>query len=258
MTEDIKLSLLQNSHDFVDEALKKAILAETDPINWKYGIFGLVQSIELLLKERLRREHPILIFKNIDDPKHTVGLDLAIKRLKLLSSVEISKIDLKAIDLAKKWRNQIVHYEFEINPKELKLVFAQLLGFSMQFNKIHFDISLDSKINFKSWNEAIKIIEYSSELYKRAIDIIGKENREPDYIWNCPNCGYETFVVKDGINTCYICGFAEEVIECFDCKELLFISDSEKYLIKDGFYVKYCINCYRRTIDDERGYPNFK
>ena len=65
MNKNIKISLLENSHNFVDEALQKAVLAENEPINWKYAIFNLVQSIELLLKERLKREHSILIYQNI-------------------------------------------------------------------------------------------------------------------------------------------------------------------------------------------------
>lgn len=255
MTKNIKISLLENSHNFVDEALKKAVLAEGDPIHWKYAIFSLVQSIELILKERLRREHKILIFQNIDKPQNTVGLDLAIDRLKKISSIQFSKNDLAAIQTAKKWRNLIVHYEFEIDPKELKLVFAKLLGFSMQFNKKEFELYLDVEVKGRSWDEALSILEYASELYERAKELIKEEQRSLEFIWDCPNCGYDTFIIEDGINCCYVCGFSEDVIECPDCKEFFFSSETKEFQFGENFTERYCDNCYhKRMHDDEMDY----
>lgn len=254
MTKNLKISLLENSHTFVDEALKKAVLAEKEPIQWKYAIFSLVQSIELILKERLRREHGVLIFQNIDNPRNTVGLDLAIKRLKRIATVQFSKNDLIAIETAKKWRNLIVHYEFEIQPKELKFVFAKLLGFSMHFNKKEFDIYLDAEIKGNAWDEAISIIEYASELYERAQKLIEEEEIQLEFIWECPNCGYDTFIIQDDINCCYVCGFAEDVFECSDCKELYFESKCKEYQVDEEVFEKYCTNCYQRRTDDDRDY----
>ena len=62
----LKFSLLENSHSFIAEAAQKAVEATNEPHNWKFAILNLVQAIELSLKEMLRREHPILIYKNID------------------------------------------------------------------------------------------------------------------------------------------------------------------------------------------------
>lgn len=252
MTKNIKISRLENSHNFVDEALKNAVLAESEPIHWKYAIFSLVQSIELLLKERLRREHKILIFQNIDKPQNTVGLDQAIDRLKKISSIQFSKNDLTAIETAKKWRNLIVHYEFEIEPKELKLVFAKLLGFSMHFNKKEFDLYLDAEVKGKSWDEALKILEYASELYERAKEIIKEEDRSIDLIWDCPSCGYDTFIIEDEINCCYVCGFAEDVIECPDCKNFYFLSETEEYQVGDESYRRFCRDCFEKRKDEDR------
>jgi hypothetical protein len=255
MTKSIKISLLENSHTFVEEALRKAVLAEKEPIQWKYAIFSLVQSIELMLKERLRREHSILIFQNIDNPHNTVGLDLAIDRLKRISSVQFSKNDLTAIETAKRWRNLIVHYEFEISPEELKLVFAKLLGFSMHFNKKEFNIYLDAEIKGNAWDEALSIFEYATELYERAKKTIVDEGIKLEFVWDCPSCGYDTFIIQDAINCCYVCGFTEDVFECPDCKDFYFESESREYQIGDEIFENYCRNCYdKRMHDDEMDY----
>lgn len=44
----MKISLLENSHNFLKEAISKAILAEKELEQWKFAIFNLVQSIELV------------------------------------------------------------------------------------------------------------------------------------------------------------------------------------------------------------------
>ena len=78
----VTLTLLDNAHNFIGEALRKAVLSEKDQGQWKFAIFNLVQAIELLLKEKLRQEHRILIFKNIDKPETTVSIESAITRLR--------------------------------------------------------------------------------------------------------------------------------------------------------------------------------
>jgi transcription elongation factor Elf1 len=257
MTKKLKISLLENSHSFIEEALIKAVLAETDPIQWKYAIFSLVQSIELILKERLRREHSVLIYQNIDKPINTVGLDLAISRLNKISGIQFSDNDIAVIQTAKSWRNVIVHYEFDFSPKELKLVFARLLGFSMHFNKLEFDISLAGKIKTEAWEEALSIIEYASELYERARKIIEEENIEPEFIWDCPNCGYDTFVFENEINCCYVCGFAEEVVECLGCGDFYFESETKEYQVDIDIYERFCNDCYnKKSSDDYYDYMN--
>ena len=75
------MTLLENSISFFIESISKAVEAEKSPEQWKFAILLLVQAIETCLKERLRWTQDILIYSNIDKPKHTVDLSLAINRL---------------------------------------------------------------------------------------------------------------------------------------------------------------------------------
>jgi hypothetical protein len=125
----LKLNLVDNARSFIEEALNKAIQAEDAPHQWKFAIIHLVQGIELSLKELLRIEHPILIYRNIDNPRETVSQKEAIKRLVRLRSFELSEDENNALTMAITLRNNMIHHEYEVKPVEVKAAFSKLLGF---------------------------------------------------------------------------------------------------------------------------------
>jgi hypothetical protein len=53
----IRMTLLENSYDFLNETLRNATVAERRPHAWKFAVLHIVQAIELLLKARLQAEH---------------------------------------------------------------------------------------------------------------------------------------------------------------------------------------------------------
>ena len=147
----INFTLLENSYNFLNFSLLQAIEAEVNPEKWKYAILHLVQAIELILKERLKREHPSLIFRDVDKQKETVSLEFAASRLQKISKIEFDKSDLDTIWLATSFRNQIVHFEFSIEIVEIKSVYSKLIGFFQSFLLKEFKISLDTIINKEIW-----------------------------------------------------------------------------------------------------------
>ena len=54
MVKPIRMSLLENAYDFLNESLRSAGRAEAEPHAWKFAVLNLVQAIELLLKARLQ------------------------------------------------------------------------------------------------------------------------------------------------------------------------------------------------------------
>jgi rubrerythrin len=257
---DLNLNLIQNSHSFVNEALAKAVQAEKDPRQWQFAIFALVQAIELALKERLRQEHPVFIFKSVDERRHTVSLEQAAKRLKELAKVSITETDMSAIRTAIEWRNLIVHYEFEFSTEALKPVFAKLLGFLVDFHKSNLDLSLADHVSTASWDEAVSIAEYGSELFDRAQIRFETEKIDLKNIWSCPRCGSDAFVIQDNINTCYVCNFQDEILECNDCQEFFFRDDMHKVIKLVGrdreVETLLCSRCYEKHqwYEDEQFY----
>jgi len=253
----INFTLLENSYNFLNYSLNEAIEAESKPEKWKYAILHLVQAIELILKERLRQEHPSLIFRDVDKQKDTVSLEYAASRLQKISKIEFDKNDLDTIWLATSFRNQIVHFEFSIEIVEIKSIYSKLIGFFQSFLLKQFKISLDNIVSEEIWSEAIKIIDYVDELLKRAEERFRDENIEENWVFECPKCHQYSFVIQDEINTCYVCGHIDQMEQCNWCEEYYYIDDMQT--LNDYDDKLYCNDCYsemqnRHDYDDEMGY----
>lgn len=251
---ELKLSLQENAFNFLNHSLSQAIVAEETPENWKYAVLHLVQAIELSLKELLRKEHPILIYKNIDKPGDTVSLHLGVKRLENISKIIFNQEDLKSIDLASSYRNQIVHYEFSFKIEEIKSIYAKLLGFLQSFVNKYFEKSLDDIVKEELWREALNIIEYSDELQKRADDRFREEGIDVKLILECRSCHQWAFVVQDEIDTCYVCGEKDESGICQCCGEIFYKDELYPLQYDDDQYCEECRNYIIEKYDDEARY----
>ena len=88
----ITLNLLDNGLDYIHEAVEPILIAhKQSQHSWKYSVLHIYSGIELLLKERLKREHWSLIFQDINNANLTklekgnfvsVYHDELVKRLK--------------------------------------------------------------------------------------------------------------------------------------------------------------------------------
>lgn len=249
---NIKLTLLENAENFIKHSLRQAIDAERDPHYWKYAILNLVQSIELSLKELLRKEHEILMYKNIDNPRETVSLEIAVSRLQSILKIKFNKDDLEKIKLASIYRNKIVHYEFSFNEKEIKSIYAKLIGFLQSTFNSYFKKNLDEIVGEGIWQEAAQIIEYAEELLTRANERFEKEGLDSELIMECRLCHQHAFVFQDDINTCYVCGYKDEIGQCERCEQYFYSDDlrpSHEFDDKG-----YCDECIQDMINDFRNY----
>lgn len=254
-----KLTLLHNSHNFLNEALMKAISAEKKIDDWKFAILFLVQSIELSLKEKLSREHSILIYKNIDNREQTVTTSQCINRLKNICNVELNNEDIEAIAQASKIRNAIVHSEFELSTDIVKLVFAKLLRFLESFHRNHLQENILEIIDESTKYEAISIDAYARGLHSNALVRFEEEGIDEEYIWFCPACGWGTFVVQDDINICFLCSHQDNTVMCDSCKRMFFEFETEQnehYIngwdtYENKTLCKECSNKYLNELNDQ-------
>ncbi len=224
----ITLSLLENSESFLKEALHKAILAEKRESEWKFALFNLVQAIELALKERLRREHPLLVYADIDNPKLSVSLERALGRLSQCPTVGLNQDDIKNVRLAASIRNSITHHEVDVSIEQVKSIFASLLGFLSEFSERHLNTSLATKVPKHLWKKAISAKLYASELYRRAEQRFEREKIDKSKLITCIRCWHDTFVTSKRRDSCYLCGFAEPMTVCQECGIGMFESEGYK------------------------------
>lgn len=148
--DNITLDLLENGLDFITRGLDELYVTYSDgeerfitPISqpqkdYKYGILHLFAGFVLVLKEKLARDTPILIYtdsiKKLDKvnnqlaqgiiPK-TVNFDEVLKRLSELDNINnrvlFTESDMAVIREIQNYRNVFEHYKINnINISELK------------------------------------------------------------------------------------------------------------------------------------------
>jgi hypothetical protein len=133
----LTLSLLENAYDSLNDSLENADYAEAaadQARKWKLAIFLLVHALELLMKERLRREHQLLVFSSVDKRGHTVSMEVALGRLQAVG-VAIEPADQAAIRTAIGWRDKIAHYEVDLSLDDANKVYAGLFEFAHAFHR---------------------------------------------------------------------------------------------------------------------------
>lgn len=114
--------------------MEEAAFAEDEPRRWKFAISHIAQTLELLLKARLAREHELLVRANVDKSgRLTVGFDQALERLKNCG-VAIDQEDLRRLRSARELRNDLVHFTTNATSAELKAAYIDLFEFAHVFH----------------------------------------------------------------------------------------------------------------------------
>lgn len=206
------------------EAVKNAVAAREDLSQWPFAILHLVQAIELSLKELLRREHPILIYENIDNPRNTVSITQALARIEndKILGIKIPDDEKLKISRAVNLRNQITHFEFELKEEYAISKFSEIFAFLVYFQGRYLKVEIENILPQALLQSVIQIEKCFGELQNKAHQRIVDENISPEWIWACSNCGEDAFIIEDGRNVCFICRETGEVIECPQCGNFCF------------------------------------
>ena len=174
----------------------------------KQAVMAIAHGVELLLKERLRRVHPVLIWENVDKfpslSARTVTVDIALSRLSRIGRLEFQEGDADLIKSLRDTRNAIENYAWSTTKSEADRIVGQALGFALHFAKIElnydffgyhtrkddtFDLLLESNPEFA---------KYFRERYEKHARATG----EPSYL--CEYC--HALAVNPSTGACYLCG----------------------------------------------------
>lgn len=206
------------------EAVKNAVAAREDLSQWPFAILHLVQGIELSLKELLRREHPILIYENIDNPRNTVSITQALARIEndKILGIKIPDDEKLKISRAVNLRNQITHFEFELKEEYAISKFSEIFAFLVYFQGRYLKVEVENILPQDLLQSVIQIEKCFGELQNKAHQRIRGENISPKWIWACPNCGEDAFIIEDGRNVCFLCRETGEDVECPQCGNFCF------------------------------------
>ena len=139
--KEIEFDLLSNAVDSLLHAIDHIAPMGDEAVakDYKQAILAVAHAVELLLKERLRREHPALIWRNVDKypslDAQTVTVDEAIARLESICGVKISDEDRSAIRSSKLLRNSIQNTTgFSTTEKAARKSIGKMLAFIPEFS----------------------------------------------------------------------------------------------------------------------------
>lgn len=161
-TQNIEFTLIQNALDSIGRVVE--LLAWQEGANegsrLKQAILLTAHATELLLKERLRRIHPALVWEDVDKyPRldaRTVGVDKAIHRLKQIGNISLSESDAATVKSLRNTRNAIEHFSWQTSREEANAIVGQGLSFAIHFASA--ELQTDIAYRFRdddTWNQLL-------------------------------------------------------------------------------------------------------
>lgn len=196
-----------------------------DARNYKYAIQHIAQGVELILKARLFKEHPILIYNNLDSnltaESSTVNVEKAILRLSNVRVVFKAK-ERKAIKDVRKIRNRIEHKDCYFQIQETRVILGEALKFIDEFAKKELNLDIREVLDRRTcaqlanligfYDEQVKLAEKTAYELKKELT---NQGAEVD-ILSCPVCFSDTLVVQRG--ECHGMGphGEDDYVECDD------------------------------------------
>ena len=255
--EHLKFNLLENSHDFILEAVCKA---EQDDLNaWKYAILNLASGLELLLKARLEQKDWFLLFQKIDEAKIeklesgefiSVNFNESLKRIKNLVKIDINKDMESNLLKIQKTRNKIIHFEINIELNQLKSLIATGINIYIEFYEANFS-PIEESLIFDLTQPLTKFNEFVNHRLESLEEKLEHSDRYD--IESCDECYQNTLVMNHGTIECLFCGNRTNphlsLLEKYSDHEIQFCPEcGEKALIGNGGW--FCINCRYKSEED--------
>jgi hypothetical protein len=209
----------------------------------KFSILSLFHSIELFLKARLAKAHPILIYEKPESTNlqnaHTVNFKTLCDRLTNTGvDLKTYKANLENLQLI---RNQIEHHKFEKKKEEVEGYFVKSIQFLEHF--LNHELKIDKRL-YSSIAEIL--VSYDAKrtiAINTARDFLNSHTAEFS-IEECRECNEESVVSPSPTNLddedegyCFLC--KQTVFRCCQCRH--FLSTNQE--VGEGGRYRICIDC---------------
>lgn len=256
----LKFSLLENALDSLIQGMEFVLDHRDDQSKLKIAILLVTQAVELVLKERLRREHWSLIYRKLeqagDDDAFTVTVGEAVKRLEQIAGIRLSKHDGDVIDGLQRIRNRVQHHEiqlsFELAVSQLHAAIALLMRFLHRELEIDIKDLLDEQA-YQRLLEVERIVEELRDIAQARIEQIERDhlpvNLSDRAAWrfdviDCPKCWEKLYVFSpdSNISECQLCGYEGGFVECDRCGEVFPEGSWDVHCLGDELV--FCDNCW--------------
>ncbi len=216
VSKSIQFDLLNNAKDSLRQAVELIATKEigSDHARLKHAIMASAHSIELLLKERLRRINPAIVWENVDKYPNlrarTVNVHTAISRLKSIGKLHLSLVDEARLNSLRTTRNAIEHYEWVASEKEAKIIIGHAISFAIGFAQDELGTDLSSE--FKSDDTWTMLLNELYEFTKaHGVRLEARFRAKGEYPTCCDECGELTVPMWGG--SCELCGHWQSIEE---------------------------------------------
>ena len=227
-------SLIHGVEHFVD----KGPLTDR---NLKNTVLHTFHAVELFLKARLAKAHPVLIFTKPERAEekdaHTVEFDVLLGRLE---KVGVTFLPSEKTDLAslRNYRNAIEHYKLKADRQKIKDYVGRAVRFLEAFLEAELDIVLREKVDVATYETLSEAIHSYEERVKRAVaDMEAALPSDPKNVRRyermySDRCGETTILNPDPtaeppLVHCFFCKAEYQTVECFHCSCAILIPNGD-------------------------------
>lgn len=210
---NVEFNLLSNAADSIDSAIELIAWGneKVEASRLKQSIQSIAHGIELLLKERLRRVHPALLWENVDKypslNARTVNSEGALTRLINIAGLSFPKEDIELIRSLRATRNAIEHYSWKTTKNEADRIVGQALAFALDFSSKQLKHSFFGYHNRK--DDTFDTLLSSNSAFATAIREREKFNF-PEHAQVTSACSFcRSVAVDQKTGACSICGHWE-------------------------------------------------
>lgn len=263
-SDAIQLSMLENGLDFIRSGLKFIAKPESK-FDLKYAVLHLSAGIELVLKDRLRREDWRLIFKDVtkaNEKKMQSGNFISVSLWECLERINehcsVDAPDKKPLERFKNLRNPIEHFAMNHSQAALESSAASVLGDLIDFIGEAFeedDLSEDESYLLKEIRTQLGEFRQFTASRMAAIKSRLKDHKKHyGQIVECPSCLQDALMADCDVS-CAFCGYAATAEEAAE----LYISNNFERSYFDPKedepeLLHICPNCDNRALVYEPGY----
>lgn len=234
-----EFSLKENAKSSLIQAIRHFTTTNEQPADLKFSVIHIFHAVELFLKERLVREHPLLIYDNpgcrITEQSQTVRFDELIKRLRN-SGVHLTVPDIQDLSNLKDIRNGIEHFKISKPKADVKDYVGKAAKFLEKFLQDELHLSLERLVGGQRYavlSESIHSYEErlarAKEKLERRLPGDGGRSSLDSTVDNCPECGEETLstdvVDSKGLAECFFCHTKFYFQDCPRCGKTIYSTE---------------------------------
>lgn len=261
MNNEVSFPALENGLDFIESGLRY-IQHEPQARDLKYAALHLNAGIELILKDRLSREHWSLVFANIEKAEQSsynsgdfvsVDLGTCLNRLNQLCLLKIDQKGSKALHALKKLRNRFEHFEVYTTFEAVTSLAANALSYLLDFIDKEYPYDEMDKSQQELLDSIRKLLPTFYDFVTKRMDGLDPrlDELQKDYsVLSCPVCVQEALVIEEKVH-CYFCGYQRDPETAANDYTFSKFGVDWKYIADGGRDPIYsCFECGAQTLVD--------